>query len=282
MNSSNSSRNLMVVISMFLIALSSSCKSADSSSGLKKIRAARKSQTQAKLSALKIDYNYAQAAKEPAATDQTKIALRVRDDRLTSASKPVAELEIIDLQDYDNNRVVTSPLVLTGDKDAHIEVKGLKPNSVYQIWVTIYNQDIESAQKTAIGYVPLPYYWVTNGPNPSDVKRQNVVRKSLQRYYYARKGWAGNMDCWQFCRHYSADDFPTWNRRTHYGKSIPALASQGPIHGDYVRIPDYHSFLILSYNKKKNIVWSVEGNFGSTIEVIQRRLNSSWRVSHHK
>ena len=281
MNLSNSSRNLMVVISMFLVALSYSCKRSDSNSELKKTRAARKSQTQAKLSPLKIDYNYAQAAKD-AAMDQTTIALRVRDDRLSSASKPIAELEIIDLQDYDNNRVVTSPMVLSGDKDARIEVKGLNPNKVYQIWVNIYNQETETAQKTAVGYVPLPYYWVTNGPNPGDAKRQNVVRKSLQRYYYARKGWAGNMDCWQFCKHYSAEDFPRWNRRTHYGSSIPALASQGPIHGDYVRIPDYHSFLILSYNKKKNIVWSVEGNFGSTIEVIQRRLNSSWRVSHHQ
>ena len=161
-----------------------------------------------------------------------------------------------------------------------INVENLLSNRVYRIWINIVDSGIGQSKHETLGYIPYPYYWVTNWPSDSDKKRQIIVRDALQHYYYTRKGWQGNMDCWRFCQHHSQDQITKWNRRTHYGSSIPQLAKTGAIHGDYVRIPDYHSFLILSYDAKSNIVWSVEGNFASTIEIVKRRLDSSWWVSH--
>ena len=57
------------------------------------------------------------------------------------------------------------------------------------------------------------------------------------------------------------------------------LAEKNPIHGDYVRIPG-HSFMLLAYDPEENKVWTMEGNYGATIEIVTRYVDSGWTVGH--
>ncbi|MEE2825027.1 MAG: hypothetical protein VYE64_00210, partial [Planctomycetota bacterium] len=60
---------------------------------------------------------------------------------------------------------------------------------------------------------------------------------------------------------------------------ISELSGEGPIHGDYVRMPG-HSFMLLSYDAEQGQVWTMEGNFNSTVEVVVRTVRPSWQVGH--
>ena len=53
----------------------------------------------------------------------------------------------------------------------------------------------------------------------------------------------------------------------------------GPIHGDYVRIPG-RTFMLLAYDDSQNRVWTMEGNYGHSIEVAIRPVGSGWQVGH--
>ena len=63
------------------------------------------------------------------------------------------------------------------------------------------------------------------------------------------------------------------------GTEIRQLTREAPIHGDYVRIPG-HTFMLLAYDEHLGRVWTMEGNFGSSIEIALRPVGSGWQVGH--
>ena len=63
------------------------------------------------------------------------------------------------------------------------------------------------------------------------------------------------------------------------GGHIPELRGEGPIHGDDVRMPG-HSFMLLSYDAERGQVWTMEGNFNRSVEVVVRTVRPSWQVGH--
>lgn len=57
------------------------------------------------------------------------------------------------------------------------------------------------------------------------------------------------------------------------------LTKDGPIRGDYVRVPE-HTFMLLAYDRKLGRVWTMEGNFNRTIVITLRPVGSGWTVGH--
>jgi len=172
----------------------------------------------------------------------------------------------------------------------------LAPARVYRLFVSLHRAAPSQGPDTLLGHVPYPYYTATSGSTRLDRARQKIVMRTFKEFYYRLNGWRTGekypMDCYAY--YMWATGFCTvgsQNGRTqlhnlfdkenpfNLGSHIPELSGEGPIHGDYVRMPG-HSFMLLSYDAEKGQVWTMEGNFNSTVEVVVRTVRPSWQVGH--
>ena len=167
---------------------------------------------------------------------------------------------------------------------------------VYRLFVNLHRRAESQGRHTLLGRVPYPYYTATSGATRLDRARRKIVMRTFKEFYYRLNGWRTGekypMDCYAY--YMWATGFCTVgaeNGRTqlhnlfgkdnpyNLGSHIPELSGQGPIHGDYVRMPG-HSFMLLGYDARRGQVWTMEGNFNSTVEVAIRSVGSSWQVGH--
>ncbi len=172
----------------------------------------------------------------------------------------------------------------------------LNPARVYRLFVSLHRKAPLQGPTTLLGQVPYPYYAATSGSTRLDRARQRIVMRTFKEFYYRLNGWRTGekypMDCYAY--YMWATGFCTvgsQNGRTqlhnlfdkenpyNLGSHIPDLSGKGPIHGDYVRMPG-HSFMLLSYDAEQGQVWTMEGNFNSTVEVVVRTVRPSWQVGH--
>ena len=172
----------------------------------------------------------------------------------------------------------------------------LAPARVYRLFVSLHRKAPSQGPQTLLGQVPYPYYAATSGSTRLDRARQRIVMRTFKEFYYRLNGWRTGekypMDCYAY--YMWATGFCTvgsQNGRTqlhnlfdkenpyNLGSHIPELSGEGPIHGDYVRMPG-HSFMLLSYDTERGQVWTMEGNFNSTVEVVVRTVRPSWQVGH--
>jgi hypothetical protein len=259
---------------------------------------------------LRAYYDYSRAsAPEAALCDRIRVFLSVQDENVLSAKEQiVAEVKIRDLSDHEKNYVRYCPVSFTGvaQKGSKIGVFELTNENeespivesakVYRLFVNLHRKSKEYGKDSALGRVALPYYVATSGETRIDRARQHIVMRTFKEFYYARRGWRSGerypMDCYAFymwatgsCTVGAQNGRTILGRlfggRTPYnnGSDVRELAKKGQIHGDYVRIPG-HSFMLLAYDPKIQKVWTIEGNFSRTIEVVNRSLGSGWTVGH--
>lgn len=183
------------------------------------------------------------------------------------------------------------------DRDAvqKTEVQ-LKPAGVYRLFVNLHQKSPTQDGAAALGRVPTPYYFATSGATRLDRARYHIVMRTFKEFYYTEKGWASDEDCPLDCHAFYrwATSFYTvgavgrranlsrlWgsDEESHSGAEIPELAKQGPVSGDYVRIPG-HTFMLLAYDAEKHQVWTMESNFNRSVEVAIRPVSSGWTVGH--
>ena len=210
-----------------------------------------------------------------------------------SSPNPVSQETNKDNQDY-QFRVV---------RYAHFDLDNrsweaplLAPARVYRLFVHLHRKAASQGQHTRLGQVPYPYYTATSGSTRLDRARKKIVMRTFKEFYYRLNGWRTGenypMDCYAY--YMWATGFCTvgsQNGRTqlhnlfdkqnpyNLGSHIPELSGEGPIHGDYVRVPG-HSFMLLSYDPERGQVWTMEGNFNSTVEVVVRKVSPGWQVGH--
>jgi len=172
----------------------------------------------------------------------------------------------------------------------------LAPARVYRLFVHLHHKAESQGPHTRLGQVPYPYYTATSGSTRLDRARKTIVMRTFKEFYYRLNGWRTGekypMDCYAY--YMWATGFCTvgsQNGRTqlhnlfdkqnpyNLGSHIPELSGEGPIHGDYVRVPG-HSFMLLSYDAQRGQVWTMEGNFNSTVEVVVRKVSPHWQVGH--
>jgi hypothetical protein len=270
---------LLVAIPALLLTTNCAQQTENESSLFGKRTANRKHDSQKNLKSLNVRYDY-DATTEETLESSVNIFLNINEQ--TIGDEIAAKVVLQNLTDSTLNKSEDIEIERLEGNKAKINITGLLPNGIYRAWINIHSADNELSDENVIGTVPYAFYFVTAGPSELEQKRRSVVMPALKHYYMARLRQAGNLDCWQFTKRYAATQFPSWNRKTHSGRSIPALAVEGSIVGDYVRIPDYHSMLILGYDKKNNRVWTVEGNFNSTIEIVSRTDYGNWWITHQK
>ena len=106
--------------------------------------------------------------------------------------------------------------------------------------------------------------------------RDGGYRMDCHAYYL----WATGF-CTKGARYGQADLDALFSGQTPYrgGSQIDEVAKDDPIHGDYVRIPG-HTFMLLAYDANLGRVWTMEANFGHTIEIAIRSVGSGWEVGH--
>ncbi len=231
----------------------------------------------------------------------------------------VAEVQITDLQNSDRQQSVFVPVTLEKphlrDRQKSPPAKSgaviyaffdlenqsweqplIQPAHVYRLFVNLHRKAESQGRQTLIGRVPYPYYTATSGLTRLDRARKKIVMRTFKEFYYRLNGWRTGenypMDCYAY--YMWATGFCTVganNGRTqlhnlfdtehpyNLGSNIPELSAQVPIHGDYVRMPG-HSFMLLSYDPDRKQVWTMEGNFNSTVEVVVRTVKPSWQVGH--
>jgi hypothetical protein len=260
---------------------------------------------------LKACYSYDRANDPQVAyPDRIRVFVLINDDQLLSADGGlVAEARINDLSDDQQTHVRFLPVSLdrnTKQGDYHLatfditnentEDHLVRPARVFRLFVNLHRKSEKYGPESAWGRIAMPYYVATGGETELDIARQQIVMRTFKEFYYRKQGWRSperySMDCYAY--YMWATGFCTvgaTNGRTslsqlfrssgeyHNGSQIAELSVANPIHGDYVRKPG-HSFMLLSYDPAQKHVWTMEGNFNSTIEVVKRTVSSGWRVGH--
>jgi hypothetical protein len=259
--------------------------------------------------ALRVYYSYEKAtAPEVAFPDKIRLFLRIMDDGVLKAAEPiVAEVKLTDLSDSRKRAAKFCPVSLDRTSDADctlgtIEVGNdagetiLGPAKVYRLFVNLHRKSDQYGKESALGYVRGPYYIATSGASHLEQARQQIAMRTFKEWYYTERGWRSTerypMDCHAFylwatgshtvgASHGRSNLGRLFAGRTPYrnGGEIDDLMKQGPIHGDYVRIPG-HTFMLLALDAATNRVWTMEANFNRSIEVAIRSVNSGWTVGH--
>jgi len=283
--------------------------SSSSSGGMLEI-APSSDKAAAHLRSLSVYYNYNRASAQSVAfSDKLRVFLAASDPQIQSAKGSlIAEVKIFDLSNYGQPRVRYFPVSLDSAPDGqytygYFDVINdgesqplIEPAKVYRLFVTLHRQAEKQGSDTALGRIASPYYAATAGESRVDRARQQIVMRTFREFYYRKQGWNSgenySMDCYAY--YMWATGFCTvgaQNERTQLdrlfgsgipynsGGQIPQLGTAGPIHGDYVRKPG-HSFMLLAYDPQLRHVWTMEGNFNSTVEVAIRSVSSDWTVGH--
>ncbi len=279
------------------------------SSGTKQIPSKR-DETSADHRSLKVYYDYNRAnAPEVALADRIRVFLWVRDEEVLGTNEQiVAEVKITDLSDHEKTCVRYCPVSYTDEAQGESKIGVLdltneneespiiEPAKVYRLFVNLHRKSDEYGKESALGRVPSPYYVATSGDTRLDRARQHIVMRTFKEFYYTERGWRSeerySIDCYAFYMWATGScTVGARNGRTilgrlfggrvpyNSGSEIRELSKESGIHGDYVRIPG-HSFMLLSYDPKSQFVWTMEGNFNSTIEIVNRSVSSGWTVGH--
>ncbi len=259
---------------------------------------------------LKVHYSY-NLAKSPsvAFADKIRIFLIVRDENiLKHRDNLVAEVKVKNLADYTKTYVRYLPAKFQAERKDELNVATLdlanqsktdhliSPGHVYRVFVNLHRKSDKYDDTSALGHVPLPYYVATSGESELEKARHEIVMRSFREFYYRRVRWRSGerfpMDCYAFymwatgtrtvgARNGRTQLSALFGKLRPYnkGSQIAIIAQKSPIHGDYVRKPG-HSLMLLTYDPKQKHVWTIEGNYNSTIEVVVRSVDSGWRVGH--
>lgn len=246
-------------------------------------------------------------AEEVAFTDRVRVFVEMWDDEvIQQRDRLVAEVKITDLNDVAKTYVRYVPVSVSDVADAEyklgtFEINNdveeeplINPAKIYRIFINLHRAAAEYNNESAIGRLPGAYYVATSGDSVLDRARQHIVMKTFREWYYTERGWSRNavypMDCHAYyrwatgsCTVGASNGWANLGRLfgggTHSGGHIPQLMGEGPIHGDYVRKPG-HTFMLLTYDFQNGVVWTMEANFNSTIEILQRSVGSGWTVGH--
>jgi len=254
------------------------------------------------------DYDRAQA-EDVAFTDRVRVFVNIWDKKIQeSGERLVAEVKITDLTDAQTTYVRYLPVTISQVADAEY-VQGsfelsndieeepiIRPARIYRVFVNLHREAADYGQQTAWGRLPGPYYVATSGESALDHARQRIAMRTFREWYYTERGWNRNAEYPMDCHAYycwatgsvTKDAMNGWTNPdalfggdTPYvnGGQIASLMQHGPIHGDYVRIPG-HTFMLLAYDPQTAYVWTMEGNYGATIKIVQRSADASWTVGH--
>jgi len=272
--------------------------------------APKRDEASAKYRSAKVYYDYNKAnAPDVAFADRIRVFLRLRDEKvLTTKEQIVAEVKITDLSDHEKSYVRYCPLSLAdqsqGESKTGVfdltneneESPVVEPAKVYRLFVNLHRKSDKYGKESVLGRVPGLYYVATSGETRLDRARQHIVMRTFKEFYYTERGWRSeerySIDCYAFYMWATGScTVGAQNGRTNLGRlfgeqvpftnggKIQELSKESGIHGDYVRIPG-HSFMLLTYDPKSQLVWTMEGNFNDTIEVVNRSVSSGWTVGH--
>ena len=259
---------------------------------------------------LRVYYSYERAKSlDVAFADRIRVFLRIRDEEIANLPEGlVAEVKLTDLSDSTTSHVKWCPVSL--DRNAAVQNENfatfdvandkgqafVQPQKVYRLFVNLHRKSAQYGEGSVLGRVPGPYYVATAGSTLLQRARQQIAMRTFREWYCTERGWPRDggyrMDChayylWAtgFCTvgasYGQANLGRLFRGQTPYrgGGAIEELTKQEPLHGDYVRIPG-HTFMLLAYDANLGRVWTMEGNFGRSIEIAIRSVGSGWQVGH--
>ncbi|MDP6442833.1 MAG: hypothetical protein QGG36_15530 [Pirellulaceae bacterium] len=223
-------------------------------------------------------------------SNKTKMTTTVVEQPVVAEEEANAEEENAEKENADE------PTEQAKQPAAPADDRVIRPARTYRLFVNFHRSSKEYGEDTVVGRVRVPYYVATGGPKRIDRARRGIVMRTFREYYYRKQGWRTDENYVMDCHAYYmwATGFCTkgaQNGRTllgrlfnnqrpfNNGSEIATIAEKEPIHGDYVRIPG-HTFMLLAYDADAGQVWTMEGNFGASIEIAVRHAGSGWNVGH--
>jgi len=260
--------------------------------------------------ALRVYYNYERGKSlDVALPDRICVFLRILDEQVAGVKEGlVAEVKLTDLSNSATTHVKWCPVSLEhhgaaqNEDVAKFQVANdqgesvVQPQKVYRLFVNLHRKSAQYGPETVVGRIVGPYYVATSGDSLLQRARQQIAMRTFREWYCTERGWARDggyrMDChayylWAtgFCTvgasYGQANLGRLFSGRTPYrgGSEIDDITRDEPIHGDYVRIPG-HTFMLLAYDEHLGQVWTMEGNFGRSIEIANRAVGSGWQFGH--
>jgi hypothetical protein len=259
--------------------------------------------------ALQAYFNYDRGMSEEVAfSDRIRVFVMASDEQIVKADDPLtAEVKVTDLSNEPATTVQYFPIswetVAPGQKMGIFDVRNepgapaiVEPAKVYRLFVNLHRRSSRYDAETVLGKLAVPYYVATADATRINRARRHIAMRTFKEFYYVQQGWPSEerypMDCYAYYTWAAGScTVGAWNghaildrlfggrRPFQSGGAIASLAQNEPIHGDYVRMPG-HSFMLLAYSPNSGHVWTMEGNFNSSIEIVQRTIDPGWTVGH--
>lgn len=176
---------------------------------------------------------------------------------------------------------------------------GFDPGNIYRLYVVLYDMSNPSSPKS-LGSFAQPYYLATED-NSGAINRSRVriAMRTFSEYHdwennrfdrskgYANDpgyGWCHMYYNWavkeqlkstQDHSYYNTSDWQQFNSYYANPGEVVTKSTQGSIMGDFIRL-DGHSAMLIAYDTHLNMVWTIEGNFNSRVEIHKRPISGFW------
>lgn len=259
---------------------------------------------------LRAHFSYNQAMTEEVAfADRIRVFFVVSDEEVLNATEPiVAEAKVTDLSNDSATTVKYCPVSFQPSQNNETvgtfdimneagEPLVVEPAKVYRLFVNLHRESPEYGAESVCGKLSTPYYVATADDTQLGRARRHIAMRTFKEFYFVQQGWASEerypMDCYAYYTWATGSctvgahnghailDRLFGHRRPFQGGGVIAnlAARREAIHGDYVRMPG-HSFMLLAYAPTAGHVWTMEGNFNSSIEIVIRSVDPGWTVGH--
>jgi hypothetical protein len=173
-----------------------------------------------------------------------------------------------------------------------LELDGLDPETPYCFRIYFYSGD---PKPSLIGQARTPFYGATGGVTRLANARAAIAMRALGEVDDWRRGWtrgkpylvgrwcerfySWNIDEHVYTAYRNGYDPRTFSRHGALmsGSEWREVAEKQNIMGDHIRIQG-HGFMVLSYDEDLGQAWTIEGNFGNTVALTNRRIQNYWSV----
>ncbi|MBY0369795.1 hypothetical protein K2X33_03850 [bacterium] len=242
-----------------------------------------------------VEFNYRVAYENPQ-PDRAIVVLNVREDFTKALAKgSYVYVTYFELKHSNKTRETSQFIEIVDPNTIKFVVPDLASENIYRMDFSFWSPGEERAHEV---FKAEKYYAVTSGESLRSKATHQIVTLALveahdwkvgrtghgnARYNLSYgNGWCGIFQRDFFERFtraydYTGNDEPSNGFKHHSeyvnGKSLPDFAAAGPVHGFYGYRDGGHKFMILGYSLDTGVLYSLDGNFGNRVAIVEKGLD---------
>lgn len=238
-----------------------------------------------------IEFNYRHALNNPQ-KDKVTIKMSITNTSVLEHKDTLfAVVKYFDLSQDDVMKEESAPITLDADGNFSLTVPGLRPDAVYQMDVHLYRKNPENPKTGLFLASAGTYRGVTVADTALSKARHQAVttlfleendwrlgRRGLKSAPYTGVdgGWCGQFPYWckrPYFLEFDEEPSDTYKKWGKYSDKFEPPTDGEAIHGNY-GLRNKHKFTVLGYSPKSGTVYTVEGNFGKSVQFNTRGTGS--------